>query len=255
MDPTPSLDNWEGTWLIDGRPSEIALPGLAPGEATVVVMTATFQEPGLHHVSLKLPADDLLGDNQRWEVVDVKDNARMQLVDGEPSTDPFQSETDFLALALSLPIGESKAFQVEVVTDTEWATSAKSDPDLIVLANVATLNATHADMLRKLVEGGTGLLMFSRATSSIPTATNRSLFRDGSGILPVQLEAPTDEPVTGLILERQFAVSRRFAFGNSAPPSSNASRFISGIRFACQPSMIRKCGCSPAGTIHSRRPP
>ncbi|WP_237729319.1 BatA domain-containing protein [Schlesneria paludicola] len=194
------LESWVGTWLIDGRPSEIALPALAAGETTIVVLTATFQEAGLHHVSLKLPADDLAGDNQRWDVVDVKENARMQLVDGEPSTDPFQSETDFLALALSLPIGESKAFQVEVVTDTEWATSAKIDPDLMVLANVATLSSTHADLLRKQVEAGMGLMIFP-GDQVDPDSYNRQLFRDGAGILPVQLDAPSDEPVAGLILE------------------------------------------------------
>lgn len=194
------LENWVGTWLIDGRPSEIALPVLAAGETTAVVLTATFQEAGLHHVSLKLPTDDLAGDNQRWGVVDVNDNARMQLVDGEPSTDPFQSETDFLALALSLPIGESKAFHVEVVTDTEWAASTKSDPDLMVLANVATLSATHAEMLRKQVEGGMGLMIFP-GDQVDPDSYNRQLFREGSGILPVQLEASSDEAVSGLILE------------------------------------------------------
>src|SRR4029077_11868011 len=115
------LENLAATWLIDGRPSEVALPDLAPGAAVVVPLTALFQEPGLHHVSLRLPPDDLAGDNQRWDVVDVKENLHLLLVDGEPSTEAFQGETDFLGLALSLAIGDSRAFQVEIVTDAEWA--------------------------------------------------------------------------------------------------------------------------------------
>ncbi len=195
-----SLENWEATWLIDGRPSEIALPTMAPGETAIVALTAVFQEPGLHHVSLKLPTDDLPGDNQRWDVVDVRENLAILIIDGEPSTEPFQGETDFLGLALSLPVGDSKAFHVEMMTDVEWAASAKTDPDLIVLANVAGLTASQAIMVRKLVESGAGLMVFP-GDQVDPDNYNRQLFQEGSGILPVQLESPSDDPVMGLLLE------------------------------------------------------
>lgn len=195
-----SIDTFDATWLVDGRPSEIAMPSLAPGETAVVTLTAQFQEAGLHHVSLRLPTDDLPGDNQRWDIVDVRDNLRMAIVDGEPSTDAFQGETDFLALALSLPIGESKSFHVEIMTDTEWAASPKSDPDLIILANVAGLTPSQADQLKKQVEAGAGLIIFP-GDQIDPDSYNRQLFQEGNGILPVQLESPVDEPVTGLLLE------------------------------------------------------
>jgi hypothetical protein len=194
------LENLEATWLIDGRPSEVALPALAPGETAVVPLTALFQEPGLHHVSLRLPPDDLPGDNQRWDVVDVRDNLYLLLVDGEPSAEPFQGETDFLGLALSLAIGESKAFQVEVITDAEWATSAKTDPDLVVLANVASLTVAQVEQLRKQVEAGAGLLVFP-GDQVDPENYNRVLYQDGTGLLPAQFDVPQDEPVAGLLLE------------------------------------------------------
>jgi hypothetical protein len=194
------LENLEATWLIDGKPSEVALPTLAPGETAVVPLTATFQEPGLHHVSLRLPPDDLLGDNQRWDVVNVRENLYLVLVDGEPSAEPFQGETDFLGLALSLAIGESRAFQVEIVTDAEWAAGGKSDPDLVVLANVASVTPAQVDRLRKLVESGSGLVIFP-GDQVDPENYNQQLFREGTGLLPAQLEAPADDPVVGLLLE------------------------------------------------------
>jgi len=194
------LENMAATWLIDGRPSEVALPALAPGEAVVVPLTALFQEPGLHHVSLRLPPDDLAGDNQRWDVVDVKENLHLLLVDGEPSAEPFQGETDFLGLALSLAIGESRAFHVEVMTDTEWAASARTDPDLIVLANVASLTPAQVDLLRRQVTAGAGLVIFP-GDQVDPENYNRQLFQDGTGLLPAQLDVPSDEPVAGLLLE------------------------------------------------------
>lgn len=197
------LENLEATWLIDGKPGEVALPALAPGEEVVVPLTAVFQEPGLHHVSLRLPPDDLPGDNQRWDVVNVRENLFLQLVDGEPSAEPFQGETDFLGLALSLAISEARAFQVEIVTDAEWATGPKSDPDLVALANVASLTSAQVDRLRKLVEGGAGLVIFP-GDQVDPDNYNSQLYRDGSGLLPAQLEAPADEPVTGLLLEENL---------------------------------------------------
>ncbi|MGE5190901.1 MAG: BatA domain-containing protein [Deltaproteobacteria bacterium] len=194
------LENLEATWLIDGKPSEVALPALGPGKSAVVPLTALFQEPGLHHVSLRLPPDDLPGDNQRWDVVNVRENLHLVLVDGEPSAEPFQGETDFLGLALSLAIGESRAFQVEILTDAEWAASPKSDPDLVVLANVASLGAAQVDRLRKLVEAGAGLIVFP-GDQVDPDNYNRLLFQEGKGLLPAQFEAPADEPVAGLLLE------------------------------------------------------
>lgn len=194
------MENLEAAWLIDGQPNQIALPSLAPGETAMVPLTAVFQEPGLHHVSLRLPSDDLSGDNQRWDVVSVKENLRLLLVDGEPSAEIFQGETDFLALALSLAIGDSRAFQVEIVTETEWPGTAKASPDLIVFANVAGFDPSQRDLLRKLVEAGTGLMIFP-GDQVDPDNYNRYLFQDGDGLLPLKLEVPQDESVTGLLLE------------------------------------------------------
>lgn len=194
------LENLEATWLIDGKPSEVALPALGPGQTAVVPLTALFQEPGLHHVSLRLPPDELPGDNQRWDVVNVRENLHLVLVDGEPSAEQFQGETDFLGLALSLAIGESRAFHVEILTDAEWAAAPTSDPDLVVLANVANLAAAQVDRLRKLVESGAGLVVFP-GDQIDPDNYNRQLFQDGKGLLPAQFEAPADEQVAGLLLE------------------------------------------------------
>lgn len=196
------MDNLEATWLVDGHPNQVTIPPLSPGETTIIPITAVFQEPGLHHVSLQLPSDDLPGDNQRWDVVSIKENLRLLIVDGEPSSEMFQGETDFLGLALSLAIGESRAFQVETVLESEWTTAAKSDPDLIVFANVASFEAAQADLLLKLAESGTGI-MFFLGDQVDPDNYNRHLALRGPGLLPAKLELPRDESVVGLALDEK----------------------------------------------------
>ena len=252
-----SLENLEATWLIDGQPNQVSLPSLAPGETAMLPLTAVFQEPGLHYVSLKLPADDLSGDNQRWDVVRVKENLRLLLVDGEPSAEIFQGETDFLGLALSLAIGDSRAFQVEIVTETEWPVAVKSDPDLIVFANLASVDAAQRDLLQKQVEAGAGLVIFP-GDQVDPENYNRLLFAEGTGLLPMKLEVPQDETVTGLLLEenspsavdalRQLSssvlerikINKRFQLRAADDPSENVRVLARWNDAAASPALCEK---------------
>ena len=80
------------------------------------------------------------------------------------------------------------------------ARRAKSNPDLIVFANVAGVDPAQRDLLRKLVEAGTGLMIFP-GDQVDPDNYNRQLFQDGAGLLPMKLEIPQDETVAGLLLE------------------------------------------------------
>ena len=252
-----SLENLEATWLIDGQPNQVSRPSLAPGETAMLPLTAVFQEPGLHYVSLKLPADDLSGDNQRWDVVRVKENLRLLLVDGEPSAEIFQGETDFLGLALSLAIGDSRAFQVEIVTETEWPVAVKSDPDLIVFANLASVDAAQRDLLQKQVEAGAGLVIFP-GDQVDPENYNRLLFAEGTGLLPMKLEVPQDETVTGLLLEenspsavdalRQLSssvlerikINKRFQLRAADDPSENVRVLARWNDAAASPALCEK---------------
>lgn len=196
-----NVDAAEATWIIDGQPTQVTLPALAAGESVVFPLTAVFNEAGPHAVSLRLPSDDLAGDNQRWSMVDVRDNLRILLVDGEPASEPFQSETDYLGLALSLAIGESKAFQVETAMDNEWVGQVRgSAPDMIVFANVANFDAQQAATLKAMVERGMGVVFYPGDLVD-PENYERNLFNAGQGVLPWALDTTADDQVAGLLLE------------------------------------------------------
>ena len=76
-----------------------------PATVARVPLTVRFPGRGPHDLSLQLPEDELPGDNQRWAAVPVKDSLLIRLVDGEPSSEPFGSEVDYLAAPLSIGVG------------------------------------------------------------------------------------------------------------------------------------------------------
>jgi hypothetical protein len=190
------LGEIDANFSIDGKPSVVRLPAIAPGETARVPLAAAFQEPGLHHVEFELPADELPGDNRRWAVCHVREQVHMLLVDGEPSNEPLAGEVDFLGLALALGVGEGDAFRVQIVTDAEWATLPSTQPDLIVLANVASLAPDQAERLKRHVEAGTGLMIF--VGDQIDAANYNQLLGD---LLPAPLDAAVDEEISGVLVE------------------------------------------------------
>jgi hypothetical protein len=190
------LADLDASFSIDGKPSVVRLPAIAPGETAKIPLVAAFQEPGLHHVEFELPQDELPGDNRRYAACRVREEANLLLVDGEPSSDPLGGEVDFLGLALALGVGEADAFRVQIATDAEWAAAGSGDPDLVVLANVASLAPEQAERLKRQVEAGAGLMIF--VGDQIDPANYNQLLAD---LLPAPLEAAVDEDVSGLLFE------------------------------------------------------
>ena len=96
---------------IDGRPAgELKLPGAVLDKGQVPLsFKHRFPNPGSHLVTVRLSDDALPGDNQRWAAVPVKDSLLIRLVDGEPSSEPFGSEVDYLAAPLSIGMSREAA--------------------------------------------------------------------------------------------------------------------------------------------------
>ena len=194
------MENLEATWLIDGQPNQVALPSLGPGESKMVPVTATFQEPGLHHVSLRLPADDLPGDNQplgrgQREGESTAVAGGWRTIGRNVSGGDGLSRSGAVAGDRRITILSGRNSYGNRMGDGRQIRS-----DLIVFANVPGFDAAQRDLLRKLVESGTGLMIFPGEQVD-PDSYNRHLFQDGAGLLPMKLEAPQDEAVTGLLLE------------------------------------------------------
>jgi hypothetical protein len=194
------ISNAKAILRVDDKPTELKLPELAPGEVTRVPLAVQFPGPGPHEFSFQLPEDALPGDNQRWAALPVKDSLLIRLVDGEPSTEAFGSEIDYLAAPLSIGIGAAEAWRVEAVQDQDFLSPRLETPDVLVLANVASITAEEAERLDQLVSAGMGLLIFTGAKLDVGLY-NDLLFRQNKRLLPCALKSLTDENIHGIFVE------------------------------------------------------
>ena len=165
-----------------------------------VPLSVHFPGAGPHDVSLQLPDDELPGDNRRWAAVPVKDSLLIRLVDGEPSSEPFGSEIDYLAAPLSVGVGAAEAWRVEVALDNDFLSPRRETPDVMVLANVAAPTVEQAETLGRLVREGMGLMIFTGAKLDAGLY-NDLLYRQGTRLLPCALKSLVDETIRGLIVE------------------------------------------------------
>jgi hypothetical protein len=174
------------------------LPELPAGQVTERPVTVEPQSPGQIAVRLAVGNDPLPGDVARWSVVTIKPRLDITLVDGEPSAAPFESETDFLALALT---AGREPWQTRRLADAEWLAAGNDSPDVTILANVATMTPDRVAALERQVrETGMGLVI-CLGEQVEPELYNRLLWRDGKGLLPAQLARVVDEPAKGLVID------------------------------------------------------
>lgn len=185
------------TLTLGSQARTVLLPRLGPGRQGQVPLSIIFDVPGQQTISLAIPDDALPQDNTRWLCVDVRARLDLMLVDGEPHDRPFESETDFLALAFTVG---GTAWRVYRMIDSEWLAAPMGRPDLLILANVATIRQERITAIERMVRGGLGLMVFAGDQIDL-AGYNEHLYRDGTGLLPARLDRVQTEPVMGLVLE------------------------------------------------------
>ncbi len=194
------LNGAKAVLRVDDKPTELALPEIAPRQVARVPLSVQFPGAGPHDLSLQLSEDPLPGDNERWAAVPVKDSLLIRLVDGEPSSEPFGSEVDYLAAPLSVGIGAAEAWRVEVVQENDFLSSRLELPDVLVLANVSAPTTEQAERLGQLVRDGMGLMVFTGAKLD-SGSYNDLLYRAPQRVLPCRFRSVLDETFHGLIVE------------------------------------------------------
>ncbi len=177
--------------LIDGQlgPDQSAAEIPVGGEQAFP-FRPSFATAGDHLVEVRIDDDPLLLDNRRRLVVPVRESLKVLLVDGSPKSEPFQSETDYLAQALNpdeKSAGSPSQIQTEVVNESQIGSRDLAPFDVVALCNIAQFTATEVASLDAYLKQGGGVVVFG-GDQVVADNYNQTLFRDGKGLIPASFE-------------------------------------------------------------------
>ncbi|PAW88969.1 MAG: hypothetical protein B9S33_03920 [Pedosphaera sp. Tous-C6FEB] len=153
--------------LVDGASAdEVTIPSVPPGGTRSVPLNTRLKTEGWHNITARIGGDRFAGDDTRTLAVRAIREIRVLIVDGEPGTEPRESETFFLDHAL-VPVSPEEAEQYYVKTSTigpaDMGGTRFDDFDTVVLANVPDFSTDTATALENFVKRGGGLFLFPGA--------------------------------------------------------------------------------------------
>ncbi|MEO6811910.1 MAG: BatA domain-containing protein [Isosphaeraceae bacterium] len=160
------------------------------GEERAVIFTdVDFGGPGECLIQARIDDDPLPLDNMRWLSVPVREALQVLLVDGDRKSEPFRSETDYLAVALA-PEPESPGtpspIKVEVAPESQLSTRDLARYDAVVLCNLARFTSAEVSALDAYLKQGGGVVVFGGDQVRADNY-NEALFAIGQGILPAEV--------------------------------------------------------------------
>ncbi|MCC9641444.1 BatA domain-containing protein [Rhodopirellula sp. JC740] len=148
-----------GRWLLNGQSVQTDSIDLAPRSTARVAFTHVPDQSGNHSIAFAVEhTDAIAADNRRRLAWNALEQIQVWLVDGAPSNEPLESETDFLRLALS-PFAFATVDQHEradlvssrVLSPSNWKRELRkhldtaSRPDVIVFANLQKSTLDRSD--------------------------------------------------------------------------------------------------------------
>jgi len=139
---------------------------------------------GLARLTAKIGSDELVEDNIRHTVADVRDKARILYVRA-PSAEANTADADFIQTAL-MP-RPTEALSVDAISAIELPTHKFSDYQLVILANVPDLLDEQLRTLFFFVKEDGGLIVFL-GDNVQPVIYNARMQHEKTPLLPVELQ-------------------------------------------------------------------
>ncbi len=209
------------------------IDAIPPGQARSIPLFARLDEAGNNQLRAEIAPDPLATDNVRYAVAHVPEQVRVLAADGAPSSEPFKSETDYLATALSPRRGGPAAasLAVRVVPWLDLHRERLSDYHVVILTNLPDVRADQAAALHAYVEQGGGLIVFL-GPNTIPRLLNERMGLGEKSLLPLRLTAlASPKDPEGVPLE--FAMPGHpvaAAIAGLPPELLNAARFTQYVK-------------------------
>ncbi len=212
-----------GDWWRPVKTLGVAVP--ARGSMTVRV-PATFDQPGSHVLRAEINAPGLETDNRLDSAVDVVDPIEVLILSGDESGNEARRESFLPKLALApfqtIRKGTGDPAIVTVKPAEEWPSLNLAKYQVIILADVPQVTSEQARALEQKVYEGGGLLICPGKLSRLDNY-NSVLYREGLGLLPAKLDAPTPadgSDATSLAsLDAAHPIFRFRRGGDALPPA------------------------------------
>jgi hypothetical protein len=150
---------------------------------------------GSQVLSAEITTTGYVADDKAESSIDVIDPIKVLLISGDSRAQPFQSETDFVrwALAPHQAAGLNKdpdPCSVTLLAADAWQGSEIDAYQVVLITNVERFTPHQVQALERYVYDGGRVLIAPGSLSRIDDY-NAQLYRDGSGILPGELQSPT----------------------------------------------------------------
>lgn len=144
----------------DAPPQTGFIDSIPPGKTGAAPFSFTFAEPGSRRIVAEIEADGLPVDDSRLYVARVQEGVKVLIVDGDPSSEYGRTETFFLNRALAPPGDRASGNAIDVVTESQLATTDLGDYQVVMLCNVYQVPEAQRQPLYDWVAAGGGLIVF-----------------------------------------------------------------------------------------------
>jgi hypothetical protein len=225
---TEPVQDLKVTLSIDGDEKALetqALDRIDPGETRALTLTGKLDKGGLRVLTARVTHDDLEGDNRYDQVIQVRDQVNILVVDGNYNErEPARSSSYWLTHAL-IPVDETQRsrfhLQPRYVTPRQASPALLQRQDLCILVNVPLkakagsgepLPLDFVEELGRFVRQGHGLVIF--AGENVAAEPYNRLLGQQQGLLPLPIKAAfKTDPAKPLSIDRNsFALPAFWKF-------------------------------------------
>lgn len=176
----------------DGNERSVSQISLGPREHAQVLFSHAFEVAGSHLIEVFADADALKADNVHTASIPVRDKLPVLLVNGDPQPEPLRGETDFAEAALQpYDAGEvelADLISTRVIRAEELEAKSMRGSEVIIMANVRSLQDQQLRDLEDFVRDGGGLLIFPGDRVEMGWY-NSQFHQEERGLLPLPLDA------------------------------------------------------------------
>lgn len=199
-----SIDNLKVSLMIDGNEKLMetqAIPKLPAKETYAVTLSGKLDKAGLRVLTARVGADELDGDNRYDQVILVREQVNILVVDGNPNKDDPEKASSFYLMHALVPVKEAERatykYNPRMVSARLAAPAMLKDQDVCILVNCALKGKVGAEALQSdfvaalepFVRKGHGLVIFS-GDNVKPETYNQTFAK----LLPLPLKKPVKVP-------------------------------------------------------------